>query len=201
MRHRGGVLSELQDGWMLRPVLTPRPQASGAVHAAAHSASVGPSSRTGFSAATLSEGQAVTKDNLSISTDSVGSQEAQRQPLPHAMPPRIRDGLVSRVMPVMTIMDLEIGSDVVQRAQLGTLGWDTSALFNLHHLNAAYGYISQVTIFLSVVLDVPLLYHIELQGSHCSIRQAVPDTSHHGSLQRGMLEVRATMCFKTCCHI
>jgi hypothetical protein len=199
MRHQGGVLSELQDGWMLRPVLTGWSQSHNSGLAVARSASTVTSARSVPRSRTFSSEQAITQGRLTTGTGHGDAQEVQQRPVPHALPPRILDGLVSRVTPVMTIMDLEISSDIAQRAQLGTLGWDMSALLDLDHLNAAFGYISQVMVFLSVVLDVPLLYHINLQGSHCSIRQAMPTTSH--SLQRALLEVCSVPCLTVTCII
>ena len=101
--------------------------------------------------------------------------------------------------PVMTIMGLEISSDVARRAQLGDLGWDTASLLNLPHLNTAFGYIAQLLVFLSVVLDVPLLYHVDLGGSFCSIQQMVPATPSSAALPRDILDVRPACCCRASC--
>ena len=206
LRHHGGVLTEMQDRWMLKPCLTSGPAAQPRSLASAVSAPLRPVNG-GSLGATFSSGVAVTSGDSRALPYTRGCALAPQAsvpsplpphaengsrapPAPHAAPPRVSDGLVSRVTPVMTIMDLEISSDVAQRAQLGELGWDTSALLNVSHLNAAYGFIAQLTVFLSVVLDVPLLYHIELCGSHCSIRQAMPELAHRAALKHGHLEVR-----------
>jgi hypothetical protein len=115
----------------------------------------------------------------------------QTPPQSHAPLPRTYEGIVSRMTPVMTIMDLEISSDVARRAQLGDLGVDTSALLNFEHLNTAYAYIAQLLVFLSVVLDVPMMYHVDLQGSFCRVQQMMPASAAQASLRRDAFEVRA----------
>ena len=118
------------------------------------------------------------------------SQPPPQRPTPHALPARISDGLVSRIAPVMTIMDLEISSDVARRAQQGDLGWETSSLLNLTHLNTAFGYIAQLSAFLSVVLDVPMLYHVVLEGSFCHVQQTVAANAVQTTLPRDISDVR-----------
>ena len=108
---------------------------------------------------------------------------------PRSAPRATGDGIVSRMTPVMTIMGLEISSDVARRAQLGDLGWDTSSMLNLTHLNTAYGYISQLLVFLSVVLDVPVLYHVDLAGSCCRVQQMIPPSATTTALPRDVLDV------------
>ena len=94
----------------------------------------------------------------------------------HAPQTYCEDGLVSKLTPVMTIMGLQCAADVARRAQLGELGWETSSALQLDHMNTAYGYIAQVVVFLGNVLDVPPLYHLELEGSFCRVQQHMPRT-------------------------
>lgn len=90
----------------------------------------------------------------------------------------------------MTIMGLQCAPDVARRAQLGELGWETSSALQLDHMNTAYGYIAQVVVFLSHVLDVPPLYHLELEGSYCRVQQYVPRTLRLAATEPDLYEVR-----------
>eukprot|EP00892_Ulva_mutabilis_P005070 jgi/Ulvmu1/2935/UM149_0014.1 len=91
-------------------------------------------------------------------------------------PTHCEDGLISKLTPVMTIMGLQCAPDAARRAQLGELGWETSSALQLDHMNAVYGYIAQIVVFLGNVLDVPPLYHLELEGSYCRVQQHMPRT-------------------------
>lgn len=101
---------------------------------------------------------------------------------------------MSKLTPVMTIMGLQCAPDVARRAQLGELGWETSSALQLDHMNTAYGYIAQVVVFLCHVLDVPPLYHLELEGSYCRVQQYVPRTLRLAATEPDLYEVR---CLKT----
>lgn len=103
------------------------------------------------------------------------------------------DGITSRLTPVMTIMGLLCSPDVARRAQLGELGLDTSQPLQVDRLNAAYGLIAQVVVFLGVILDTPPLFHIVLDGSSCSIQQYIPRFSKHGTVEPEHSEVRSSL--------
>jgi hypothetical protein len=101
------------------------------------------------------------------------------------------DGIISRLTPVMTIMGLLCSPDVARRAQMGELGLDTSQPLQVDRLNAAYGLIAQVVVFLGVILDVPPLFQIVLHGSSCSIQQYIPRFSRHGAVDPEVNEARS----------
>lgn len=109
------------------------------------------------------------------------------------------DGITSRLTPVMTIMGLLCSPDVARRAQLGELGLDTSQPLQVDRLNAAYGLIAQVVVFLGVILDTPPLFHIVLDGSACSIQQFIPRFSRHGTVEPELNEARSpcSLCMNT----
>lgn len=109
------------------------------------------------------------------------------------------DGITSRLTPVMTIMGLLCSPDIARRAQLGELGLDTSQPLQVDRLNAAYGLIAQVVVFLGVILDTPQLFHIVLNGSACSIQQFIPRFSRHGTVEPEVNEVRS-LCMTTCAN-
>jgi hypothetical protein len=103
------------------------------------------------------------------------------------------DGITCRLTPVMTIMGLLCSPDIARRAQLGELGLDTSQPLQVDRLNAAYGLIAQVVVFLGVILDTPPLFHIVLDGSSCSIQQFIPRFSRLGAVEAEALEARSLL--------
>ena len=218
LRHHGGVLTAMEELWAQQGCLTPQgsqsmraahrlaskrrsvsatpPSALPRQNSATNTVSAAPERTSAGAASSAQAAEPAAAAAPACSTPfgqrASSAAVARQQPThaPHVRPPRIADGLVSRVAPVMTIRGLEISSDVARRAQLGDLGWETSSLLNLTHLNTAFSYIAQLVVFLSVVLDTPLPYHVVLGGSHCSVLQLVPASAVHSHLHRDIFEVR-----------